>query len=279
MFPLDQRIGALLCLVVFLAPPPPAMGQAPAAESGACTLEGAEPATVAAVDEDFDLLLDDGRRATLAGLEFPPASARDLRAAVRRRLADWLVGREVFIGAFAVAPDRWGRIPARLFAAKGEGPESPLVSVGSALLEAGEARFRPDASAESCATPYQIAEQPAREALRGVWLEPAFRPIDLSHPGAGALLLQSKGMTLVSGRIHSLGETREAFYLNFGEKRMQDFSVVISRRNLAMFARSGISLKTLIGRQARVRGLIDTGFGPRMQISTPAEIEIVLDTP
>ena len=81
--------------------------QAPASDSGPCSPEGAEPAMIAAVDEDFDLLLDDGRRAALAGLEFPPASAGQMRTAARRRLVDWLVGRDVFIAAFAERPDRW----------------------------------------------------------------------------------------------------------------------------------------------------------------------------
>ena len=57
-----------------------------AAETGECSLEGAVPATVAAVDEDFELLLDDGRRAALAGLDFPPPEMAELRAAIRSRL-------------------------------------------------------------------------------------------------------------------------------------------------------------------------------------------------
>jgi hypothetical protein len=234
---------------------------------------------IAAVDEDFDLLLDDGRRAALAGLEFPPASAGQMRTAARRRLVDWLVGRDVFIAAFAERPDRWGRIPARLFAAAEAFPEAPLVSAAASLLEAGEARFRPDAVAAACASHYRQAEASGREAGRGIWADPAFQPVDLSKPQAGALLLQRKGMTLVFGQIRSFGESRDALYLNFGEKRMEDFAVVILRRNLDMFRRAGIRPETLIGRLARVRGLIDTGFGPRMQISTPAEIEILDDSP
>lgn len=256
----------------------PALALSAASEAGACSLEGAAPATVAAIDDDFDLLMDDGRRVSLAGLEFPSPPAKGesgLRAAVRHRLSDWLAGRDVFVGAFATAPDRWGRVPSRLFAVKGEGAEAPLVSVAAALLEQGDARFRPDPPATPCAKDYLTAEAPAREALRGLWSDPALRPIDPAAPDAAALLLQRKGMTVVTGRVHSVGESRGAIYLNFGEKRAEDFSVVILRRNLSIFAQSGIEPKTLIGRRARVRGLIETGFGPRIEISTPAEIEII----
>jgi hypothetical protein len=233
---------------------------------------------VAVVDENFELLLDDGRRAALSGLEFPPASAKtgpDLRAAAIKRLSDWLSGRDIFLGAFAAGSDRWGRVPARIFAAQGEGADSPLVSLGAALIEEGRARFRPDPPATPCAKEYLAAESRAREAGRGVWAQPALRPFDATEKGAAAILPQRKGMTIVEGQIQSVGESRGAIYLNFGQKRAEDFSVVISRRNLAIFARAGIDPRALIGRRARVRGLIETSFGPRIEISAPAEIEII----
>jgi hypothetical protein len=211
----------------------------------------------------------------LSGLEFPPAmkDGPDLRAAVRKRLSDWLAGRDVFIGVFAPSPDRWGRAPSRLFAAAGGGAAAPLVSVAGALLEAGEARFRPDPAAAACAQDYLAAEAPAREAAFGLWARPEFRAVDPSAPRARDELLRRKGMVVVAGSIRSVGESPRAFYLNFGEKRRDGFSVVISRRNLGMFA--GIEPRSLVGRRARVRGLIETGFGPRIEIATPAEIEFI----
>ncbi|MGJ0393987.1 MAG: thermonuclease family protein [Methylocystis sp.] len=259
-----------------------ALALSPAPETGACSLESAAPAAVALVDDDFDLLLDDGRRVALAGLEFPQASVKgavDHRAAAHKRLSEWLVGKDIFLGAFATSPDRWGRFPARVFAASGGGAEAPLVLVGSALLEEGLARFRPDPPATPCVRAYLAAEAPAREASRGLWADPDMRPVDAGAKGAGAALLRRKGMVVIEGKIRGLGESPGAIYLNFGEKRVEDFSVVISRRDLAMFAASGIEPRTLIGRRARVRGLIETGFGPRMAISTPAEIEILEASP
>jgi len=278
---LASRLGeAGSAAFVTLAFALPAHALTPAAETGACSLENAAPATVAAIDDDFDLLLDDGRRAAISGLEFPPPPAKgaaDLRAAAHRRLSDWLAGRDVFLGAFAASPDRWGRIPARVFAAQADEPEAPLVSVGAAILEEGLARFRPDRPAAPCVSAYLSAEAPARAAGRGLWADPALAPVDGGAKEAGRALLQRKGMTLVEGRIQSAGETHGAIYLNFGQKRAEDFAIVISRRNLAMFEASGIDPRKLIGRRARVRGLIETGLGPRMEISAPAEIEILDD--
>lgn len=242
-----------------------------AGESGACSLEGAVPATVAAVDDDFSLLLDDGRRAALSGVEFPTQA--DLRAAARKRLQDWLAGRDVFLGAFSSAPDRWGRIPARLFAA--QTPASPLVSVAEAVLAAGDARVRPDPPADVCARAHLAAEAAARQKSRGLWALDEFRPLDA---GNRETLLRRKGMVLVEGLIRSIGQSEKVIYLNFGEKRAMEFSVVILRRNLAMFTASGIDPLALTGRRARVRGLIEAGVGPRIEISTPAEIELVDET-
>lgn len=268
---MSQRFIYLFFLVFFLSAPAAALPPAP--ETGDCSLEGAAPATVAAVDEDFELLLDDGRRATLSGLEFPPKAGEGsaFREPAHRRLSGWLAGRDIFLGAFAAAPDRWGRASARAFAASGEGKDAPLVSVAAALLSAGEARFRPEPAAAPCAKDYLAAEAAAREAGRGLWSQPRFRVIDPGAPGAREDLLRRKGMVVVAGAIRSVGETTRAVYLNFGQKRRDDFSVVISRRNLTMFA--GIELRSLIGRRARVRGLVETGFGPRIEIATPAEIE------
>lgn len=266
-----MRLSPLLLVAAALVP----VGAA-AAPPEPCSLDGAVPATVAAVDDDFDLLLDDGRRAALAGLDFPPPPAKgaaDLRAAARKRLSDWLVGRDVFVGAFSAGPDRWGRVPARVFAAQEETKEAPLTPVADALLAEGLARFRPDPPAAPCAKAYLSAEAPARRSGRGLWSDPAMRPVDAAFAG----LAQRQGMMVVEGVISGVGESRTAVYLNFGQKRAENFAVVILRRNLAMFERSGIEPRTLLRRRARVRGLIETGVGPRMEVSAPAEIEFVED--
>ncbi len=264
--------GAAIAVLMAAAWPSSGQSLPAAAESGECSLEGAVPATVAAVDEDFELLLDDGRRVALAGLEFPPREAGDRRAAIRDRLNSWLAGRDVFLGVFAGSPDRWGRTPARLYASDPSGgAAAPLVSVAATLLSAGEARFRPDPTAAACAKPYLAAEALARDSGVGLWSLPEFRPIDVSAPGAVKELQRRRGMIVVIGDIRSVGESRRAFYLNFGDKWRDSFTVVISRRNLAMFGR--IEPRSLVGRRARVRGLIETGS--RIEIATPAEIEFV----
>jgi hypothetical protein len=259
-----RRRAPVLALLV----PSAAIALAPAPETGACSLDGATPATVAAVDDHFELLLDDGRRGALAGIDVAAGEA----AAARRRLSDWLAGADVFVGPLASGSDRWGRVPMRVFAAVASDPQAPLVSVGAALLEEGLARFRPDPPAADCAPAYLAAEAAAREAGRGAWSrEPAFQlGRDPTAP-----LMRRKGLTIVEGKIRDVGETRAAVYLNFGENASSGASVMISRRNLAILEALGIERHELRGRRVRVRGLIETGFGPRIDIIAPAQLELL----
>lgn len=263
-------------LLSLLSFPVHAQTPPPAPEAGLCSLGQAVPATVALVDDDFDLLSDDGRRLALAGLEFPPGdgAAAALRATALARLSAWLLGTQVFIEPLAVAPDRWGRVPAQAIAPASAEPGAALISVGAALLAEGLARFRPEPAASGCARSYLAAESLARGRKLGVWsLEPV---VDLSAatPTQLAALGHKKGMVVVSGVVRSVGETKTALYLNFGARRGEDFAVVIFRRNVAILERDGVFPRSLAGRRISVRGLIDWNTGPRMEISTAAELEL-----
>jgi endonuclease YncB( thermonuclease family) len=254
----------------------PALAQnsaTPTADAGPCSLEKAEPATVARVEDSFDLVLDDGRRVALAGLDFPPKGA--LRDAALTRLIAWLDGADVFVEVFAEAPDRWGKRPAQIVTAAGSEPSAPLLSVGAALLAEGLARYRPDAAAAPCALLYLAAERKPREARQGVWAIAPEIDVSFARPEALAALAQSSGLAVVTGRIASVGETGSAYYLNFGLKRAGDFAVMVFKKNLAIFEAHGVVPRTLMGRRVRVRGLIDHNNGPRMEILAPAALELL----
>jgi len=252
----------------------PALALEPATETGACSLEDAAPATAAASDQG-DILLDDGRRAALTGLEIPGDPT--LADAAADALDALVSGRQVFALPLAPAPDRWGRAPVAIFVAADERPESPLILLGARLLEAGLARFRPDKAAEPCARAYLAAESAARAQGRGLWRRPEFTAIDARAPTER--FARARGMVAVEGTPVSIGETTTLFYLNFAEKRREGFAAVISRRDLDIIAASGIQQRSLVGRRLRLRGLIDTTFGPRMDIVSPSAIELLDDAP
>jgi len=249
-----------------------ALGVATAQEAaGVCGFDAAAPVEIAAVGPDLDLSTMDGRRLALAGVEFPSGAAA--REASRRFLAERLgAGRLVFLTTASAAPDRWGGVPAGLFI-EGEGSETPLVSLAEALIDAGLARFRPDPAAFACRNRLLAAEAQARRRKLGLWASGEYHIVDAGRPET---LSGQKGMVLVEGVVGAIGEAGGSLYLNFGPRR-GDFAVVIWKRNLETFTRAGTSPRMLTGRRVRVRGLIDTAFGPRMELVSPAQIELVGD--
>ena len=264
-------VSGLLVATAASAQVPP-----PAPESGPCSLVAAEPTTIAKISDDFDLHFSDGRLATLAGVEFPQAQGAQRDAALTRLIA-WLDGAQVFVESLAATPDRWGRLPVHMIAPLGDEPGAPLVSVGEVMIGEGLARYRPDRAAAACAKRYRAAETFPRARRTGAWAEDP--EIDASGASQATLeaLAQKKGMTVLSGRVVSIGETTAAFYLNFGKNRGRDASVVISTKNLPIFLAQGWIPRSLLGRRIGVRGLIETNNGPRIEISTPAEIELLGD--
>jgi hypothetical protein len=264
--------GMTVCVAVVLMHCLPVAALSPALESGDCSLEGTTPATVMSIGlaagSDPELVLDDGRRASLAGLDF---SSRGPMA--QTLLTRWLAGRLVFVRAATL--DRWGRAPAQIFAAATPASASPLIAVGGAVLEAGLARYRPDPAAVPCRTLYLAAEDAARTVHAELWADASMQPVDVTAPDASSALSQRKGLTLVEGVVRSVGDSRRAIYLNLGQRRIGDFTVVISRRFSYNQPVSGFDPQKWIGRRIRVRGLIDTGWGPRIEIAGPEDIELI----
>ncbi|MBY6240531.1 thermonuclease family protein [Methylosinus sp. Sm6] len=245
------------------------MGRAFGAEAAPCSLEESAPVEIAAVDADLDLLTQDGRRIALAGVEFPAGPLRERsRARLEARLA---AGRLAFLSAAAAVPDRWGRIAGGLYV-EGEGDEAALASLAEALLREGLARFRPDPAAMPCRNGLLAAEAEARRRGLGLWTAGEYVVVDAGRPD---LLAGRTGMVVVEGVLGGIGEAGGSLYLNFGPRRWADFAVVIWKGNIEAFERSGLRLRTLSGRRVRVRGLIDTAYGPRMELVSPAQMEIV----
>ena len=63
--------------------------------------------------------------------------------------------------------------------------------------------------------------------------------------------------------------------LLFGSRRGWDFSVTILQRNIKIFTAAGLDFESFKGRAIRVRGLLDTRFGPQVEISDPDDIETI----
>ena len=201
--------------------------------------------------------------AALAGLAVEP------RAPGYAEFAARLGGAEIRLASLDPKPDRWGRV---VVAALPGAPE-PGAGLAEQALAAGLGRYRPDAAAKPCRARLLAAETAARDARRGLWGEPRLAALDASD--ARAVLAAQKGFVVVEGRVLTIGERRGRLYLNFGARRTTDFTIVISKRNLALFDQAGVQPRLLAGRRLRARGLVNRGFGPLMEIASPDALEIL----
>jgi hypothetical protein len=230
---------------------------------------------VASIDAFLDITLADGRRLRLAGLRPPaPSPTRaDWPQEAARRLGSWLVGREIAFAPEGPA-DRWGLVPvaARALSPGGAG-EGGAGALAPAILAAGLAFLDVSAADEVCLAALRVAEDSARAAKLGLWGDPYYSVFAAGD--RGALMAHEGRVVLVEGRVANLGSSGPRTYLNFGYRRGTDLSVVILKKNLAAFERVGMTPQSLVGRELRLRGLLDSHFGPRIEAFSPDQIELL----
>ncbi len=225
----------------------------------ACPLTDIGTASAAVVRDGRTLTLADGRELRLAAIETPDSTRPALQGLVS--------GRNLHLRKLGSDHDRYGRIVAFVFA--GDAPQS----VQQALLAAGEARVSARIGDKTCADALLAVEREARAARRGLWADPNFAPL----PAENTLRLTGERghFTLVEGRVLSVRESGGTLYLNFGRRVTRDFSAIVPRRLERSFAAAGIVLKTLAGRQIRVRGVIEQRRGPIIALDGPEQIELI----
>jgi len=243
------------------------------ARAAPCGDPASQGLRVAAVDERLEITLEDGRLLRLAGIERPRASPANpgRPAQARDQLRGWLLrpGLRVDLELLAAMPDRWNRLPARLFAPGGDGAAQ---SVAEALVEAGLARVEIDPLARPCLRPLLALEAKARREGLGLWRDPAFA-VAVAADRAG-LAARAGEVVLVEGLVSGVGATASRTYVNFGPIRTIDFAATVGRNNLSAFEKSGVRLAQLSGKVVRVRGLLETQFGPQIELADPEAIEL-----
>ena len=234
-----------------------------------CDVPTGAPVVVTALAPHFELKLADGRLVRIAGIEPVRATAgdADLPARAAADLELWSVGAQVALSALDPTPDRWGRIRARVFLP----PDNP--GLAAALIEAGWARVAPLSETPACLPALYKAEADARANRRGLWADPAYAVRDQAeNPDYSGLVGQ---IVVVSGTVVNVNAGRVRTFVNFGADRHTSLTITLAARAVREFTAAGLPPQGLTGRTLRVRGLLDTRFGPRIDISTVGAIELL----
>lgn len=254
---IDRRIPITFCCAALLT-----LGSGGELRAS-CMLTLQGEGRVTAILDGRTFRLDDGREVRLAGIELPS----EIAISGRDVLASLIVEREVMLHGADDRPDRYGRQSAFVFL------KETATSIQTELLARGDAVMSASATDKACSRRLLAAESEARIARRGIWagsaaLKNAERPDDILT-GVGRF-------AVVEGTVSSARLAGATFYVNFGRRWTQDFAVTISRRMIASVEAAGIDLKSLKDKKIRVRGWIERRGGPRIEVSYPGQIELIM---
>lgn len=236
---------------------------------------GLDTARASGAADGRTILLEDGRKFLLAGLEVAPAYPQAATA-----LAARVTGRSVTLRGLARdsrksrkaqkagaedAGDRHGRLAGFVFV------EETVTPLQDEMLRAGLARAAGPVDTPECWAMLLASETAAREGQRGLWADPAFgiRPAD--RPAA---IAERGRFAIVEGKILSVRENGGTIYLNFGKRWSEDFTATIPKRLERQFAAAGLAPQTLAGRIIRIRGIVEERGGPWIEAARPDQIEL-----
>jgi endonuclease YncB( thermonuclease family) len=248
-----------------------------AAYADGCAFEPQGEGRVAAIIDARSFRLEDGREIRLAGIEpFLADKSRDKKTVDEKSsdqksndtsaLSAIIAGREVTLSGQDDTPDRYGRQPAFVFLAASATPVQAL------LLAQGAALASPTVTDKGCALVLAAAEAEARRAKLGAW----GTPMAIKNAESPGDILAGIGrFTVVEGNVLSVRQAGTTTYLNFGRNWTQDFAVTISRRTLPLFEAAGIALKSFEKRRIRVRGWVEARGGPRIEVLSVGQIELL----
>ncbi|CAO4177573.1 DNA-binding protein [Methylorubrum aminovorans] len=208
-----------------------------------------------------ELILASGRRSVLSGLRWPDEPALDAGARA------WLL---TFRGAPLTltergAEDRWGRRRA-----DGIAGEAEPVDLAGGLVAAGLAYADPGEADALCRPALRTLEAAPRAAGLGLW---AAGP--LAATDAAVLSARAGRFAVVEGRILHVGERATRTYLDFTRRGEQGLTVTVQKRTWRILSEHGLSAATLKGRLVRIRGMVEIGRGPLIDLAGVESIEVV----
>ncbi len=108
-------------------------------------------------------------------------------------------------------------------------------------------------------------------AVPSDWLQ---KPIpdawDITEPESFRQIGQWRRIT---GRVREVYQSRQMLFLNFGEDWKKDFTIAIPKEAWKAFDME--RLNTFAGAEVRVRGYIESYYGPRIVLLNPQMLEVI----
>lgn len=259
--PRRARAAALAALVAFASSGP----------GRACSPEGALPTELTDIRTDGTLVIADGLRLRLAGILWPDISESGLRRGLADRLRSALADARLSWRP-AAGPDRWGIVPAFLFAREREGDTAPFL-VQAGLAEQGAAPYWPDPGDATCLAAIRTHEALALKARRGAWAPRVqtqrLRALaDPSEDPAGRRIA-------AVFRVHGVRAGRSLLFVNLSPRLNRGTYLGLTARQVSELTRRGWNPLDWKGKRLLVRGVVDPFNTRRFRVSSVEHLSVV----
>jgi endonuclease YncB( thermonuclease family) len=175
--------------------------------------------------------------------------------------------------------DRHGRAFGRLLVKTGDtwiDAAESLVRQGAARFSPAHAPSRPPVDLTACALAIRAAEGEARAARRGMFGDAAFAARAATAPD---LTASAGAVTVVEGRVVSLGQAGRTTYVNFGDQFTRDFTAWLSDKDRAAWLKTGVDVAVWRGQWVRLRGVLGARDGGSMRLVDPSQAELIAPPP
>lgn len=235
--------------------------------AGACPPAAGLPVTIDHVVGSDHLRLSDGRIIRLAGIAVPAIAEADARLFVMTMTRHAAIR----LHPLSTAPDRYGRMLARL--SLGEGDKTTWME--QALIAAGLALATLTPGENDCFSALAAAESAARHARAGYW------GVD------GAMVIAPSRLDEVSaaigrfavyeGKISRIAIRDYAIFLDFGEDWKRSLSIMLPRRQRAEVEAVIGPMQRLEGKTVQIRGIAERGSALRLRLTRPQQIRVIED--
>lgn len=97
----------------------------------------------------------------------------------------------------------------------------------------------------------------------------------LAATDVAAVSARAGRFAVIEGRILHVGERSARTYLDFARRGEQGLTVTVQKRTWRTLSEHGLSAATLKGRLVRIRGMIEIGRGPLIDLAGTESIEVV----
>lgn len=233
-------------------------------------LRETDSSTVIDVIDPLTIKLENGDTVTLTGLDYPDLdyySPGNFSLLATKILKDMLVGKEVILYQTIGKTGLENRMGHRI--AHVERANDGLWVQGT-MLSLGLARVRTTPNNAHLADQMLALEKQAREEKIGLWDVIVYTIHDAQTADHYIGSYQ-----IIEGTIKNVGLKEGRIYINFGDNWREDFTASITPTNKRAFAKAGFNFQNMGGQNVRVRGWISSYNGAYMEITHPAQIEML----